>query len=258
MKTKDNAQEKAMRQQQDMADALAASMGLPKGIPQRVMDKLAEGRYNQPKTQFSESRGAIIDMENGTARPVDGLPGKIVDPMVQATREATAARSRDAQDLRRDNARDRQVDTLKRQYDSETTIKNSKERADAFNGVLNALKVNNPLGDINVIYSLVKVFDPGSVVKEGEIKLTQKANSLPGQVKLIVQNMKTGRMVTDQQKQWVRELIAMQADDSQIAPVQKRYGQRVRDLNLTPSDSAFIAPSPYENLNIPRKVGNPF
>lgn len=48
----------------------------------------------------------------------------------------------------------------------------------AYNNVKDAFKSDNPSADLRGIYALAKLYDPGSVVREGELKLTQGASSI--------------------------------------------------------------------------------
>jgi hypothetical protein len=260
MKTKDSAQEKVLKQQREMTDALATAMGLPKGLNPATVEKLAVDRYNTPKTQYDATRGAMVNTEDGTARPVTGLPPKILDPQVQATRDLTRATTQGNFDLRQEAAQDRKRNTLKSQYGDELPIKNATIRADAAAGLLSSLNVNSPLADIAIVYELIKAFDPGSVVKEGEVKLVGSANSLGGRTTLALNNIKSGQKITPQQRAWINEWVQnkISGEERQINPIMKRYGQEIRRQGLTPDDSSFIAVNPYQNIPRGSKAGNPF
>ena len=141
----------------------------------------------------------------------------------------------------------RNEQSLAKQYEANPLVKNAYGVANAIAPARVALSENTPLGDLMALYAIVKLYDPESVVREGEIKLAQSANSLPQRVRLAYENTLRGRKITPEYRQQIVQMVdAIQAEkEGQIAPVQKRFGQRSRQYG---ADSSFVAPSPFEGL----------
>ena len=57
-----------------------------------------------------------------------------------------------------------------------------------------------PKGDLALVYSYVKILDPGSVVREGEIQLSKEGRSYETQVKAWVSKAKTGEGFTPEER----------------------------------------------------------
>lgn len=130
-------------------------------------------------------------------------------------------------------------------YQNNPLVKNAYGIANAIGPARVALQENSPLGDLMALYAIVKLYDPESVVREGEIKLAQSANSLPDAIRLLYLNTAKGRKVTPYYRQQIESMIgSMQKQkEAQIAPVQRQFGLEARQIG---ADSATVAPSPFE------------
>lgn len=130
-------------------------------------------------------------------------------------------------------------------FRQEQDIKDAKGIAGAVTTIRGALNNPTPQGDLAAIYALVKLYDPGSVVREGEISLTQSAASLPEQARRLLEGWNSGKKLTPQ----MRADLASVADSIvaqrqlQINPTLARYGERARRWG---ADSAAVAPNPFE------------
>jgi hypothetical protein len=147
---------------------------------------------------------------------------------------------------------------LQGDYKANETVKKAYGTAGAVSGLKAALAGDSPMDDLAVIYETVKLFDPGSVVKEGEIKLTQSANSLPGQVQVLVEGWKSGRKLTPQMRQAIQELVDRKVTESRnaVAPVQSEAGAMARRYGVE-ADSAYIAPDPFRGVApTPKPMGD--
>lgn len=138
-------------------------------------------------------------------------------------------------------------------FRQEQGIKDASGVAGAVATIRGALSTPTPQGDLAAIYALVKLYDPGSVVREGEISLTQSAASLPEQVRRLWQGWNTGKKLTPE----MREAIAGVANSivaerqQQVNPILERYGQRARQWG---ADSAAVAPNPLQGATIGNKA----
>ncbi len=185
-----------------------------------------------PRTQVVD--GQIVDLDAATAKPIAGF--------VQPKKELTPA-----QVQANENKRVNTESKLRGDYEGNPLVKNAYGVANAVGAAKVALAQNGPIGDVMALYALVKLFDPGSVVKEGEIKLSQSANSLPDRIKLLWENTARGRKISPSMRAQMQQTIdgMVRENESLIAPVQKRFGGSARRAQ---ADSGAVAPSPFEGM----------
>jgi hypothetical protein len=121
--------------------------------------------------------------------------------------------------------------------------------ASAVTTIRAALNNPTPQGDLAAIYALVKLYDPGSVVREGEIALTQSAASLPEQVRRLYEGWTQGKKLTPQMKLDLASVANSIVGErqQQINPTLARYGAKSRRWG---ADSAAVAPNPFEDAQI--------
>lgn len=191
--------------------------------------------YVAPKTiqwRYDAERGVQVNPETGEVRPLQNLPKKEeTDAQLTArTSRALASESR-----------------LRGDYTSNPLVKDAYGSASALAPVFTSLKQQSPLGDLMALYGIVKLFDPGSVVKEGEIKLAQSATSLPQKVRLLWENTARGRKIPPEYRTqiegMVEELVSQRK--KQLAPVQREFGASARRFGV---DSSAVAPDPFLGL----------
>lgn len=108
-----------------------------------------------------------------------------------------------------------------------TQLKGQREVVQAFEKVRSAAQNPSPMSDIALIYSYMKMLDPGSVVREGEFATAQNAAGIPDQLRnRLNQWLKGGRLNPQQRQQIVAE--ARKVHDvaaSQIANKEMEYGE---------------------------------
>lgn len=132
-------------------------------------------------------------------------------------------------------------------------FKNIAQVAPVYKSMLDAAKKDDRAADLNMIYGMAKLMDPGSVVREGEVGLAQGIATLPQQLQsqIMSQLQGTGRLSPE-----VRAALMEQAR-SRINAYQSEYDAAVQlyDRNaasrgLNPDDiipkfgphEAFVAP----------------
>lgn len=228
-----------------------------------------------PRTQVVD--GMLVDMHSGVARPIQGMPQvggqagpqgtpakpyeernegggvaiyengrfkswKIRPPVEREPNPAVTAAA-DQRTFAREQS-------LAGDFRQEPIIKDAYGIDGAVTTIRGALQNPSGQGDIAAIYALVKLYDPGSVVKEGEIQLAQSAASLPEQVQRLVGGWNTGRRLTPQMRAQIGAIAdnLVKERQLQVNPVLARYGQQARRWG---ADSAFVAPNPLANASAP-------
>ena len=269
------------RAAQDQADALAA-------LEQRARQAAAErqarlddlnaqntlslirAREAPPEAEpkFVESLGGYVSPAG--FRPVPGLPGAQERPKPYEERaeqggtaiyengqfkrwKITPPRERGPNpmmEVTKEQQRFAREQSLADDFRMEQGVKDASGIASAVATVRGALSNPSPQGDLAAIYALVKLYDPGSVVREGEISLTQSAASLPEQVRRLYQGWVSGKKLTPEMRANLASVAnsIVQERQVQVNPILQRYGQRARQWG---ADSAAVAPNPLEGAHIP-------
>ena len=145
---------------QYITDTKARRVSIPKGTPE-YYDKIR-----------SELTGRALKNAGDAAR-IKALPG-ILEAQAKAEAEGPQKAMQAESDIRKE-------------IQSNDTLKRFREQMSAASTVNSLATKPNPTNadDLSLIYAYVKLLDPGSVVREGEIKLTQQAT--PALQKLLMQ-----------------------------------------------------------------------
>jgi hypothetical protein len=150
----------------------------------------------------------------------------------RAGQEATAGKS-----ARRDTA------GLRKEYRGLQSVKDYEASLPIVESARGA--PDTPAGDLQVIYSVGKVLDPNSVVREGELELTQNATpflqkvigkaraELSGQGRLTPQTRKDLVQMLDQRVQGYQQAFSRDYDT---------YGQYARDIGADPAQIVGTRP----------------
>ena len=227
-------------------------------MEERLTDMRAPAPPTKPNRTYDAGRGAVIDLDTQTATDL-GLGAKPVSPELRTVGDAVYDLSDPTKPKKIIQAPERAKDSsaqlnrelqrekmLADEYRADPHVKTAYGVAQAAAQIRAAAEnVDNPQGDLDIIYSVVKIRDPNSVVREGEIDLQKAARSVGTQVAAAWQKAKAGRMLTPEEREQIVSLVGVKEDalKQQISPVQKRYGEQARRFG---ADSAFVAPSPFE------------
>ncbi len=109
-------------------------------------------------------------------------------------------RARDANDIA---AGRKVIDTstgLRKEFDDLPEVRSYKKALPAFTAIEGAVKRNTTQSDINIVYGLAKLYDPDSVVREGEYATVANSPNVPERVKGWVQYVAGGGRLTPQVK----------------------------------------------------------
>jgi hypothetical protein len=127
--------------------------------------EIAPETFSGPTDIVMNGRPSVVQVGNrGTVRPIEGASpyNKPTDPSAGDRRTF------------------RDIQSLRKEFDSQQAVKDYKLVVPLYQRAKTA--PDSRAGDISVIYALGKMFDPGSVVREGELILSQ--NAAPWLVKL--------------------------------------------------------------------------
>lgn len=133
------------------------------------------------------------------------------------------------------------------QNDYRTATKDSFQRAQAYESMLQATKDPSAKGDLTMVYSFIKALDPTSVVREGEISLVEANRSIPDKVKGYAQKLATGQSLLPSERQdlLTQAKTLTQTDYRRSRNDVKAYRDNAKRLGL---DAELYAPDPYKSF----------
>lgn len=171
--------------------ALSAKDQLPKydsrnlgGSTQMTATDPVTGRVNVvnsvQNTQSPDNRASVAaQMENASA----------TREVAQATRDAATIQTgfKNEQELRKE-------------FEGLPEVKNYKQAYPAFAAIKDAASRNTTQSDINIVYGLAKLYDPTSVVREGEYATVANSPNIPERVKGYAQYLQGGGKLSPETK----------------------------------------------------------
>jgi hypothetical protein len=172
---------------------------------------------------------------------------------------ANAAALRDQANATRDAARitARAGDETKvrEEFAGLPEVKKFKNAIPAYQAIVRAAKINNPQADINLIYGLAKLYDPDSVVREGEYDTIANSQSIPEWLKGQAQRLAGGGKLTKETKAQIVEQanIRIESYKNEVDGARKSYGQILTGRGLDPKN---VFPAIGEQLVTPGKEVN--
>lgn len=92
------------------------------------------------------------------------------------------------------------ITALRKDFMSLPTTKAFQEQTQAYNRILSAAEEPSAAGDLALIFSYMKVLDPGSTVREGEFASAQNAAGVPERVRALYANVMRGERLTPEQR----------------------------------------------------------
>lgn len=94
---------------------------------------------------------------------------------------------------------------LRKEFENLPEVKNYKQALPSYKGIEDAVTRSTPAADINVVYGLAKLYDPTSVVREGEYATVANSPNIPERVKGMAQYLANGGKLTPETKRQILE-----------------------------------------------------
>jgi hypothetical protein len=218
-----------------------------------------------PLIQKSDIGGSTITeaVDKITGKPtVTGQVNNTLSPNTAATvgaSYANAAALREQANATRDaakiTARAGDETKVREEFASLPEVKKFKNAIPAYQAIVRAAKINNPQADINLIYGLAKLYDPDSVVREGEYDTIANSQSIPDWLKGQAQRLAGGGKLTKETKAQIVEQanIRIESYKNEVDGARKSYSQIVTGRGLDPKN---VFPAIGEQLGTPGKEVN--
>lgn len=120
---------------------------------------------------------------------------------------------------------------LRKEFADLPEVKRYKAAYPSFKAIQDAAKTNNPQADINLIYGLAKLYDPESVVREGEYSTIANSQAIPERVKSWAQSLRGGGKLTPETKRQILEQAnqRISAFEGEYQKANSAYGGIAKD-----------------------------
>lgn len=92
---------------------------------------------------------------------------------------------------------------LRKEFEGLPEVKNYKQAYPAYASIVDAAKRNTTQSDINIVYGLAKLYDPTSVVREGEYATVANSPNIPEKVKGYAQYLAGGGRLSEETKKQI-------------------------------------------------------
>ena len=173
--------------------------------------------------KFTElNKPTIQNVNNGKTATMYALPGLGGAPVAINTTQMTTTPGEDLRSLdsRENAAATREVASatrdaakiqtgfaneqgLRKEFEGLPEVKNYKQAYPAFAAIKDATGRNTTQSDINIVYGLAKLYDPTSVVREGEYATVANSPNIPEKVKGYAQYLAGGGRLSPETKKQI-------------------------------------------------------
>jgi hypothetical protein len=156
-----------------------------------------------------------------------------------ATKEVAKA-TRDAANIHRGFESEQ---GLRKEFEALPEVKKYKQALPSYKGIEDAVKRNTTQADINIVYGIAKLYDPDSVVREGEYATVANSPNIPERIKGYAQYLAGGGKLTPQVK---ADILAeaqsrMRSYENEFVGARSNFEQIARRTNVDPTR---VFPSP--------------
>lgn len=136
----------------------------------------------------------------GNADALQDYRGELLT--LRKTGAAAAAERREQTDAQRKEQGDIKLEgSIRGEVERSPIYKSFQESKVALDKVKSAIAADSPAGDIAAIYGVMKVWDPGSTVREGEFATAQNAGGVPERIQALYNKVLSGTRLTAEQRQ---------------------------------------------------------
>lgn len=124
---------------------------------------------------------------------------------------------------------------LRKEFNAQAEVKDFRAIRQSYRQIRELGKTNNAQNDIAMIFSYMKMLDPGSVVREGEFAQAQNAAGVPDQIRNMYNKALSGERLNDTQR---ANMIA--TAESVYDRTRRSYNDRVEEYRGYASDYDLV------------------
>lgn len=215
----------------------------------RILQSWEQGRGRQEDREFRRQ----MAQEERDWRA--GESAKDRAARLRAAREAAASkkepdRSKAATDLRKEFSSHKNVQRYQDVRISYDKVQRAAKRANESKS-----DSERAASDISLVFSFMKMLDPGSVVREGEFATAQNASNVPGRIRNAYNRALEGTLLNPEQRNGFVAAArdAFQAESDRYQPVADLYARLAQAQGLDPADiiaGMTPAPRPTQGGNV--------
>lgn len=203
------------------------------------------------KLHFGDNGKQLLGIDNytGKSQVISDkfqTPDSIASGLVQMRgQDKVNERAKDANDIAKQTNVVNSSTSLRKEFDGLPEVKDYKAAVPAYNSVVDAAKRNSPQSDINLVYGIAKMFDPGSVVREGEYATIASSANIPDRIKGYAQYLAGGGRFTPEVK-----AALVQEAASRMQSFDQQYKKARTDFETISSNSganpSLLFPTQYK------------
>lgn len=202
-----------------------------------LADSLTGSRtaHNYDSTTPAEKQQKELEkLQAAIAKEQGGLSDDQLGYLKLKAQEQSAASSQAKADAQMSKAERMQEFRLREKWDSDPITKNSKAIAEGYQKIMGT--GGNDASDLSLIYGLMRLQDPGSVVRESEADMAAKIGGFPAQTQaLMAQLQGTGKLTAEQRESIKREAQGLYKSQlERQALVDQEYQRMAADYGYNP------------------------
>lgn len=158
----------------------------------------------------------------------------------------TDARSKEANGVKLNEKVPENSTSIRKEFDQLPEVKNYKQALPAYQAIEDAAKRNSTQSDINIVYGLAKLYDPNSVVREGEYATVANSPNIPERLKGQMQYLAGGGRLTEETKKQILQEARGRFGtfENQYSTARTNYTDIAKRSNADPS---LVFPSEYKS-----------
>lgn len=140
---------------------------------------------------------------------------------------------------------------LRKEYRATPEYKRYDEIRASYERIRSSAQRESGAADLGVIFSYMKMLDPGSVVREGEFANAQNSSGVPDQVRNMYNRVVSGERLTPEQRaEFVNVANDLYANEvGRIEELNRSYGDVAGQYGLEPS-RVIVQPKTFEPLKV--------
>lgn len=195
-----------------------------------------------------KKRGYDLDVRKQNANE---RHDKATEAITVRGQNMTDARARDLNAITQQGNAAKNETELRKEFDQLPEVKSYKAAYPSFAAIKDAASRTGPQADINLIYGIAKLYDPNSVVREGEYGTIANSQAIPERIKGYAQALMGGGKLTPETK---RQLL--QEAEGRVATYENEYSKargsyediaNQRGMN---SSAVFANTGRFKNINV--------
>jgi hypothetical protein len=173
--------------------------------------------------------------------------------LARATREAAATNKQAQIEAARIQTGFQNEQGLRKEFEALPEVKKYKQALPSYKGIEDAVKRNTTQSDINIVYGIAKLYDPDSVVREGEYATVANSPNIPERIKGYAQYLAGGGRLTPAVKAQILDEARsrMKSYEEQFTAARNDFDSIAKRSNVDPTR---VFPSPVAPAVAPQPV----